>query len=97
VSHRHWEGPYITVPLVSIIIVNFRAYQELGACLQTLQPDVVTDLCEVIVVDNATCSPLFAPLVERYSWIRAVPLPTNVGFAAANNLGARDALEHRSV
>lgn len=77
-------------PRVSVLVVHYRAYDELTACLdalshQTLPPD------EVIVIDqtDAACS---QPVVARGALrVQVVRCPENLGFAAGINRAARDA------
>jgi GT2 family glycosyltransferase len=75
---------------ISILIVHYRTYDELAACLESLQPFLADDL-EVIVVDHASDPVAAAQLLRRCSWIRLIPVTINPGFAAGVNLAARAA------
>jgi GT2 family glycosyltransferase len=76
--------------IVSILIVNYRAYAELASCLDSLQHFLADDL-EVIVVDHASEPAATAHLVKRFPWIRLIEVGANPGFAAGVNRGAREA------
>jgi GT2 family glycosyltransferase len=74
-------------PFVSIIIINYRTYAELGACLNSLaqNPD---EHQEVIVIDQESkvdALPEFAQRLPRFVF---VPDAANRGFAAGVNRGA---------
>jgi GT2 family glycosyltransferase len=76
--------------LISILIVNYRTYEELAACLDSLRPFLADDL-EVIVVDHVSEPVAAAQLVRRFSWIQLIAVNTNPGFAAGVNRAARSA------
>ena len=76
--------------LVSILIVNYRAYTELASCLESLRRFHIDDL-EVIVVDHASDPTATAPLLQRFPWIRLLTVTSNPGFAAGVNRAARAA------
>jgi N-acetylglucosaminyl-diphospho-decaprenol L-rhamnosyltransferase len=73
---------------VSVIIVNYKSYSELGACLASLQSSSGADL-EIIVVDHASSAPDLARLQSRYPAIVTSPTAGNPGFSAGVNVGAR--------
>jgi GT2 family glycosyltransferase len=75
---------------VSILIVHYRTYGELAACLDSLQP-FVADRIEVIVVDHASDPAAAAPLRRRSPWIRLIAVDGNPGFAAGVNRAASEA------
>jgi GT2 family glycosyltransferase len=75
---------------VAILLVNFRAYVELTACLETLERFVGDDL-EVIVVDHATDRVAASHLTQRFPWLRLIATAENPGFAAGVNRAARAA------
>lgn len=74
--------------LVSIIIVNYRTYTELGACLQSIERFSIADL-EILVVDQAADAAALAGVTRRFGWMHAIPLAENRGFASGLNHGAR--------
>lgn len=81
--------PAIRTPLISVVIVNYRRWDETAALVdQLLQPRHIHrfDL-EVIVVDNdSQPDPLEAELATRRE-VKVIRLPRNVGFSAGVNAG----------
>ena len=75
---------------VSLIIVNYNSGHYLQACVRAALPQA----CEVLVIDNAStdasldfCTQQF----PRESKLKITHSPSNLGFAAACNLGIREA------
>ena len=75
---------------ISILLVNYRAYDELTACLASLEEHIAADL-ETIVVDHATDPAAAARLAERFPWVTVIGTAANPGFAAGVNRAARAA------
>jgi len=76
--------------LVSILIVNYRAYTEAACCLESLQKSLAGDV-EVVVVDHASDPTATLPLIQRFPWVRVLTVTGNPGFAAGVNRAARAA------
>jgi GT2 family glycosyltransferase len=78
-----------STPGVSIVIVCWNSAAYLPRCLQSLVDQTYRDF-EVIVVDNGSAdgAPVALPLRYPGLVLRIVHLESNLGFAAANNLGA---------
>lgn len=76
--------------LVSVIIVSWNGRSLLETCLPTLQQQTLSDF-EVIVVDNGSEDDSVAWLKEKWPTVKVVALKINLGFAAANNIGIRQA------
>ena len=76
-------------PAVSVLVVNYHAYAELDACLESLARQ--RRPVEVIVVDQDTREAERRVLECRYRDVRWVAQTTNSGFAAGVNLAARHA------
>lgn len=75
-------------PDVSIIVVTHGAREMTLACLKSIA-NSAGDLCsEVIAVDNASADGLAGEIASLYPEIRVLPQVSNLGFAAAANLGA---------
>jgi GT2 family glycosyltransferase len=75
----------------SVIIVSYNTRDILRACLDSLYTAIGRRAIEVIVVDNASRD-ASADMVEReFPQARLLRSPTNLGFAAANNLGFKSA------
>lgn len=76
--------------LISILIPNWNGESVLPRCLQALSAQTCKDF-EVIVVDNASTDGSVAYVQEHYPQVKLIQLETNLGFTAANNLGASQA------
>jgi GT2 family glycosyltransferase len=73
---------------VSIIIVSFNARSHLDRCLQSLHFAPPTRTHEMVVVDNASTDGS-AEAARRWPGVRVIDAGSNLGFAAANNIGIR--------
>ncbi len=78
---------------LSIVIVNFRAWQDLRACLKSLGylSNSATLRCEVIVVDNHSADGELTAFRRDFKWVQWLENPSNQGFASGCNLGAAKA------
>jgi len=76
---------------VTIIIVSFNTRAELEACLASIAAAPPSAAHRIIVVDNASSDG--SPDAVRRNWpgVRLIASERNLGFAAANNLGIREA------
>jgi len=74
--------------LVSILIVNYRAYDELASCLDSLYRFLGDDV-EVITVDHASDPAAAAEIARRFPWMQLVRVDANPGFASGVNRAAR--------
>lgn len=74
-------------PRARVIVVSYNSADYVNRCLSHLRAQTVGDF-EAVVVDNASADAerIRLPDDPRFSLVR---LSENVGFAAANNLGAR--------
>ncbi len=76
-------------PDVSIVILNWNTRDMLSTCLREVEAQLGALTGELIVVDNASTDGS-AELVRRdHPDVRLIESPSNIGFAAGNNLGAR--------
>ncbi len=86
---RRTAPPSLATPLISVVIVNYRRWDETAALVdQLLQPNHIhrADL-EVIIVDNdSQPDPLEEKLKARRG-VRVERLPGNLGFSAGVNAG----------
>src|SRR3954471_13018629 len=72
----------------AIVIVNLDGVEYLPACLDSVAAiDFPQEQVEVIVIDNGSTDGSRELLAERYPWARVLPQDSNLGFAAAVNLG----------
>ncbi len=70
---------------ITVIIVSYNSWGVLARCLACLARQTYTDF-SITVVDNASPQPAPPELLAAYPSVLLVPSPTNLGFAAANNL-----------
>jgi len=75
--------------LFSVIIISWRVRDLVDRCLNSLSK-VGTDV-QVIVVDNNSADGTVELVRNKYPAVELLALPSNVGFAAANNLASRQA------
>ncbi|HOI30941.1 MAG TPA: glycosyltransferase family 2 protein [Melioribacteraceae bacterium] len=71
---------------VSIIIVNYNAFDLLDKCLGSLFNFCKGTVNEIFVVDNNSTSGNIEKLTAKYSGVRLIKNESNIGFAAANNV-----------
>ena len=76
---------------VSIIIVNYNSGQYLPDCVESIYAHTKGISFEIIVVDNNSTDDSFCEICEKFVPICGLKNPTNLGFGAANNIGARKA------
>ncbi|MDQ7815416.1 MAG: glycosyltransferase family 2 protein [Melioribacteraceae bacterium] len=74
---------------VSIIIVNYNSFEILSECLRSLFKFCIGTSNEVIVIDNASTQGNVESVINNYNNINLVKNKTNLGFAAANNIGLK--------
>lgn len=81
-------------PKVSIIVLNWNSYEVTRDCLRSLEK---IDFCnyEVVLVDNGSHDGSADQLAREFPAVRLIRNGRNLGFAAGNNVGIRDALERR--
>ncbi|HET7219363.1 MAG TPA: glycosyltransferase family 2 protein [Vicinamibacterales bacterium] len=77
-----------TGPRIDVLIVNYRAYDELERCLGSLEP-VRSTFQQVIVVDHESDPASASHLAARFPWVTLIAGSTNAGFAVGVNTGAR--------
>jgi N-acetylglucosaminyl-diphospho-decaprenol L-rhamnosyltransferase len=76
----------------SVLIVNFRGYDDLDRCLDSLEPKLRPG-DEVIVVDHESARESLARVAARHPRALCIPRDGNPGFAA----GVNDAARHASA
>jgi GT2 family glycosyltransferase len=77
--------------LVSIIIVNYNGKVYLDKCLDSIKKATLYSNLEVLVIDNNSADGSVDLVKEKYPGVKTIELKENVGFAAANNLAAKQA------
>ncbi len=76
---------------VSVIIVSYNQEALLRNCLSSIYQYTQEILFEIIVVDNASKPSIGVVMKREFPAIKWIQLAENVGFAAANNYGAKQA------
>lgn len=76
---------------ISILLVNYRAYAELTACLGSLETHGSAAL-DIIVVDHASEANAAAKLRQQFPRVNVIGVAENPGFAAGVNRAARAAV-----
>ena len=74
----------------SVIIPNWNGLKHLPRCLESLATQTFQDF-EIIIVDNGSTDGSLDYLKENWPDVRLIESGENKGFAAANNIGAREA------
>lgn len=82
------------LPLLSVVILNYRTPALVLDLLETLRPEIDPLRHRVVVVDNASGDDSVEVLQRALAarpepWLRLLVAPVNGGFAAGNNLGIR--------
>ncbi|GHF77982.1 GT2 family glycosyltransferase/glycosyltransferase involved in cell wall biosynthesis [Amycolatopsis bartoniae] len=79
------------LPLVSVIVVNYRGASDTITCLRALADDLDYPRLEILVVDNASGGDDVARIKAALPDVKLIESPTNLGFAGGCNLGAKQA------
>ena len=77
-------------PLISILIVAFNSGDFIEDCIGSIAPACARHDYEVLMIDNGDGS-TEALVAERFPEVRILPGRGNIGFAAGNNVLAREA------
>jgi GT2 family glycosyltransferase len=77
-------------PRVSVVVVSYQARAELVTCLESLRRQSFRDF-EVIVVENGSGDGTEEAIRAAFPEVRVLAGGANLGFAAANNLGFKEA------
>lgn len=78
------------LPLVSVIVVNYRGAEDTITCLRALTGDVDYPRLEVLCVDNASGGDDLAR-IKAVPGVTVISSAENLGFAGGCNLGAEQA------
>ncbi len=74
---------------LTVVVVTFNARADALACLSSLHTHPPARPWDVVVVDNDSADGTADAIAATWPDVRLVRLETNVGFAAANNVGIR--------
>lgn len=75
---------------LSIIIVSYNTCELTLECIRSVKEQTQTPV-EIIVVDNASADSTVPALREQFTDVQLIAMEDNLGFAAANNLAAKQA------
>ncbi len=88
VSQAGGEGD----PRVSIVVVNYNGQHHLQPCFESLfELRYPRERLEVILVDNHSTDGSIELVRDRFPTVKVIQNQANLGFARANNIGARQA------
>jgi GT2 family glycosyltransferase len=76
--------------IVSIIIATYNGKKYLDKCLDSLKNTKYSNF-EILVIDNNSTDGSAALVKQNYPYVKLIELKENLGFAASNNLAAREA------
>lgn len=85
------RGVILSMPELSVIIVNWNSKDFLRRCLASLNAHNRDVSMEVIVVDSGSFDGCGEMLAREFPLVRFIQSGKNIGFARANNLGVRSA------
>jgi N-acetylglucosaminyl-diphospho-decaprenol L-rhamnosyltransferase len=74
---------------LDVVIVAYRSRELLRGCLESLRANPPSSPMQVVVVDNDSRDGTAAMVTSDFPEVELIASPTNLGFAAATNLGAR--------
>lgn len=75
---------------VTVIILNWNGERYLEASLQSLRQQTFSKI-EVILVDNGSTDGSLELVAKQFPEVQIMPLHSNMGFSAGNNVGLRHA------
>lgn len=78
-------------PDISVIIVNWKVRPLLEKCLNSILTHQEGVNLEIFVVDNDSCDGSPEMVMLEYPQVKMIALPSNHGFAKANNLALKQA------
>lgn len=76
---------------ISIIIINYNCETYIYKCIESIYKQTKDISFEIIVVDNDSTDNSLVIIREAFPEIRIIENRKNIGFGAANNVGARQA------
>jgi GT2 family glycosyltransferase len=86
-------GSSSSVPRVTILVLNWNAWEVTCDCLRSLAR-LEYDNYEVVVIDNGSTDGSVQKLRQQFADLTILENGANLGFAAGNNVGVRYALDH---
>jgi GT2 family glycosyltransferase len=81
-------------PSVTVIVLNYNGLEHLEACFASLiNVDYPDEKLSLMLMDNGSTDGSVAYMQRHYPQVRIVRSEENLGFAAGNNLAAREAAD----
>ncbi|MBN2138819.1 MAG: glycosyltransferase [Sedimentisphaerales bacterium] len=87
----HRERPADSDLMLSIIVVSWNVKQDLADCIRSISQNPPDCRYEIIVVDNASTDGSAEMVAKEFPSVTLISNEDNRGFAAANNIGIRQA------
>ena len=75
---------------LTIIIVSYNTCELLDACIRSLNQPRPTVPTNIVVVDNGSHDASVETIRRHWPQVKVIEVGSNVGYAAANNLGIRE-------
>lgn len=75
---------------LSIVIVNYKTWDKLAFCLDSILKQIEIEI-QVIIVDNNSNDNKFFVFQQKYKWVTWIENSKNYGFAKACNIGIENA------
>ncbi len=85
-------GNFDSKVTVSAIVVTHNSVENILPCLESLEREINEIGGEVILYDNASRDATLISVRNRFPNVKIIVSPKNIGFAAANNAAAREAM-----
>ncbi len=80
----------MSLPFVSVIVVNYNGKHFLSACLASLRRENYPfERFEAVLVDNASVDGSVELVREQFPWVKVICNEANLGFGRANNVAIR--------
>jgi GT2 family glycosyltransferase len=79
-------------PSVTIIVLNYKSYEDTIACLHSLE-HLTYSHAQVLVVDNGSANGSIEAIRAAYPDVWLIDTGANLGFTGGNNVGVKAALE----
>jgi N-acetylglucosaminyl-diphospho-decaprenol L-rhamnosyltransferase len=73
---------------LTLVVVTHGGREATLACLESIEREALSHALEVVIIDNASPHRLVEELEARFPAFLVLILPSNIGFAAAANIGA---------
>ncbi|MBP3255299.1 MAG: glycosyltransferase family 2 protein [Clostridia bacterium] len=77
---------------IAILIINYNGYKDTCECIESIPKN---DSNEIVVIDNASKEKEGEKIKERFPNIHLIQSNKNIGFAGANNLGIKYAINNK--